>query len=139
MLATGTYKDTKGYKVDDVTPIDSAFKAIGFQPKDISKTQGAAWLSQSGTAYYNLRASEIRALWAQGISEGNKTKVKDAQAALADWNKKNPSQVITIRPTDIQRRIREMNMNKSDRVTKLAPKSMREQIQADFANARGDY
>lgn len=139
MLATGTYKDTKGYKVDDVTPIDSVFKAIGFQPKDISKTQGAAWLSQSGTAYYNLRASEIRALWAQGISEGNKAKVKDAQAALADWNKKNPNQVITIRPTDIQRRIREMNMNKSDRVTKLAPKTMRAQIQDDFANARGDY
>lgn len=138
MATTGIYKDTKGYKVSDVTPIDAAFKAIGFQPKDISKIQGAAWLSQSNTAYYNLRASEIRALWAQGISEGNKSKVKDAQAALATWNAKNPSQKIVIRPTDIQRRIREMNMDKSDRVTKLAPKSMREQIQADFANAQGD-
>ena len=138
MATTGIYKDTKGYKVADVTPIDAAFKAIGFQPKDISKIQGAAWLSQSNTAYYNLRASEIRALWAQGISEGNKSKVKDAQAALATWNAKNPSQKIVIRPTDIQRRIREMNMDKSDRVTKLAPKSMREQIQADFANAQGD-
>ena len=136
MATTGIYKDTKGYKVSDVTPIDAAFKAIGFQPKDISKIQGAAWLSQSNTAYYNLRASEIRALWAAGISEGNKSKVKDAQAALATWNAKNPSQIITIRPTDIQRRIREMNMDKSDRVTKLAPKSMREQIQADFAAAR---
>ena len=136
MATTGIYKDTKGYKVSDVTPIDAAFKAIGFQPKDISKIQGAAWLSQSNTAYYNLRASEIRALWAQGISEGNKSKVKDAQAALATWNAKNPSQKIVIRPTDIQRRIREMNMDKSDRVTKLAPKSMREQIQADFAAAR---
>lgn len=139
MLASGIYKDTKGYKVDDVTPIDAAFKAIGFQPKDISKVQGAAWLSQSGTAYYNLRASEIRSLWAAGISEGNKSKIADAQKALADWNKKNPSQIIVIRPTDIQRRVREMNMNKSDRVTKLAPKTMRAQIQDDFANARGDY
>ena len=139
MLASGIYKDTKGYKVDDVTPIDAAFKAIGFQPKDISKVQGAAWLSQSGTAYYNLRASEIRSLWAAGISEGNKSKIADAQAALKDWNKKNPDQVIVIRPTDIQRRIREMNMNKSDRVTKLAPKTMRAQIQDDFANARGEY
>lgn len=139
MLASGIYKDTKGYKVDDVTPIDAAFKAIGFQPKDISKVQGAAWLSQSGTAYYNLRASEIRSLWAAGISEGNKSKVADAQAALKDWNRKNPDQIIVIRPTDIQRRIREMNMNKSDRVTKLAPKTMRAQIQDDFANARGEY
>ena len=139
MLASGIYKDTKGYKVDDVTPIDAAFKAIGFQPKDISKVQGAAWLSQSGTAYYNLRASEIRSLWAAGISEGNKSKIADAQAALADWNRKNPDQIIVIRPTDIQRRVREMNMNKSDRVTKLAPKTMRAQIQDDFANARGDY
>ena len=139
MLTSGIYKDTKGYKVDDVTPIDAAFKAIGFQPKDISKVQGAAWLSQSGTAYYNLRASEIRSLWAAGISEGNKSKIADAQAALKDWNRKNPDQVIVIRPTDIQRRIREMNMNKSDRVTKLAPKTMRAQIQDDFANARGEY
>ena len=139
MLASGTYKDTKGYKVDDVTPIDAAFKALGFQPKEISKIQGQAWLSQTTTAYYNLRASEIRALWAAGISEGNKSKIADAQKALADWNKKNPSQIIVIRPTDIQRRVREMNMDKSDRVTKLAPKTMRGQIQQDFANARGDY
>ena len=139
MLASGTYKDTKGYKVDDVTPIDAAFKALGFQPKEISKIQGQAWLSQTTTAYYNLRASEIRALWAAGISEGNKSKIADAQKALADWNKKNPSQIIVIRPTDIQRRVREMNMSKSDRVTKLAPKTMRAQIQDDFANARGEY
>ena len=138
MLATGIYKDTKGYKVADVSPIDAAFKAIGFQPKDISKIQGAAWLSQSNTAYYNLRAGEIRSLWASGIVDGNKSKIKDAQAALKDWNAKNPDQKIVIRPTDIQRRIREMKMDKSDRVTKLAPKSMRQQIQADFANAQGD-
>ena len=139
MLATGTYKDTRGYKVDDVTPIDAAFKAIGFQPKDISKIQSAAWLSQSNTAYYNLRASEIRALWASGIVDGNKSKVDDARAALKEWNRKNPDQKIVIRPTDIQRRIREMKMNKSDRITKLAPKSMRGQIQDDFAAARGEY
>jgi len=134
MATSGIYKDTKGYKVDDVTPIDAAFKAIGFQPKDISKTQQAAWLSQSNTAYYNLRASEIRALWAQGVANGDKSRIADAQAALKDWNTKNPTQIIVIKPTDIQRRVREIKSSKQDRVTKLAPKSMRAQVAADFAD-----
>ena len=136
MLVSGTYKDTKGYKVSDVTPIDAVFKGIGFQPKSVSKIQQANYLGQSSTSYYNLRASDIRALWAAGVSEGNQAKVADARAAVADWNKKNPEQPIVIKPNDIARRVREMNMDKSDRVVKLAPKSMRGQMAQDFAQVR---
>ena len=136
MATSGIYKDTKGYKVADVSPVDAAFKAIGFQPRDISKIQEANYLGQSATSYYNLRASSIRALWASGVVEKNDAKVSDAKAAVQDWNTKNPDQKIIIKPTDIARRVREMRMDKADRVTKLAPKSMRGQMAQDFAQVR---
>lgn len=136
MLVSGTYKDAKGYKVSDVTPIDAVFKGIGFQPKSVSKIQQANYLGQSTAAYYDLRASSIRALWAQGVVEKNSAKVADARAAVKDWNKKNPEQPIIIKPNDIARRVREMKMDKSDRVTKLAPKAMRAQLAADFQKVR---
>lgn len=135
MATTGIYKDTKGYKVADTSPVDAAFKAIGFQPRDISKIQEANYLGQSSTSYYNLRASNIRALWAAGVNEGNQSKVADARAAVKDWNAKNPTQKIVIKPNDIARRVREMRMDKSERVIKKAPKSSRGALAEDFAKA----
>ena len=52
-------------------------------------------------------------------------KVDDARDAVKDWNKKNPNQKIIIKPNDIARRVREMKMDKGDRVIKLARKSGR--------------
>ena len=51
MLVSGTYKDAKDYKVSDVTPIDTVFKRIGFQPKSVSKIQQANYLGQSTATY----------------------------------------------------------------------------------------
>lgn len=135
MATSGIYKDTKGYKVADVSPIDAAFKFVGFQPRDISKIQEANYLGQSSTSYYNLRASNIRALWAAGVVEGNESKVADAKAAVKDWNEKNPDQKIIVKPNDIARRVREMRMDKSDRVVKRAPKSARGVLSQDLAKA----
>lgn len=135
MATSGIYKDTKGYKVADVSPIDAAFKFVGFQPRDISKIQEANYLGQSSTSYYNLRASNIRALWAAGVNEGNQSKVADAKAAVKDWNEKNPDQKIVVKPNDIARRVREMRMDKSDRVVKRAPKSARGVLSQDLAKA----
>lgn len=136
MATSGIYKDTKGYKVADVTPVDAAFKFFGFQPRDISKIQEANYLGQSSTSYYNLRASSIRALWAAGVVEGNQSKVADARAAVKDWNNKNPDQKIIIKPNDIARRVREMKMDKVDRVIKLAPKSGRGTLAKELNNMR---
>lgn len=139
MGTSGIYKDTKGYKVTDVSPVDAAFKFAGFQPLKVSKIQEANYLGQTATSYYSLRASNIRALWAAGVVEGNSNKVADAKAAVKDWNAKNPDQKIVIRPTDIARRVREMKMEKSERVTKLAPKSMRAQLASDFSQVRDGF
>lgn len=135
MLGSGIYKDTKGYKVVDTSPLDAAVKAIGFQPKNVSKAQNANYLAQSELAFYTLRAAQIRALWAQGVSEKNKGKVDDARAALANWNSRNPDQPITIRPTDIARRVREMNMTKDQRTAKRAPTALRSKIADQLQDA----
>lgn len=136
MATSGIYKDTKGYKVADVSPVDAAFKGLGFQPRDISKIQEANYLGQSSTSYYNLRASNIRALWAAGVVEGNQAKVADARAAVKDWNAKNPDQKIIIRPTDIARRVREMRMDKVDRVIKRAPRTARSGVAQELNSVR---
>ena len=139
MGTSGIYKDTKGYKVTDVSPVDAAFKFAGFQPLKVSKIQEANYLGQTDTSYYTLRASNIRALWAAGVVEGNQAKVADARAAVIDWNKKNPKQKIVIKPTDITRRVREMKMDKSDRIAKKAPKSMRGDMQQSFSQVRDGF
>ena len=136
MATSGIYKDTKGYKVADVSPIDAAFKGLGFQPRDISKIQEANYLGQSATSYYNLRASSIRALWAAGVVEGNQAKVADARAAVKDWNAKNPDQKIIIKPSDIARRVREMRMDKVDRVIKRAPRTARSGVAQELNSVR---
>ncbi|WIF21962.1 methyltransferase [Shewanella phage vB_SbaS_Y11] len=135
MLESGMYKDTKGYKVIDTSPLDAAVKALGFQPKNVSKAQNANYLAQSELAFYTLKAAQIRALWAQGVSEKNKGKVDDARAALENWNSRNPDQPITIRPTDIARRVREMNMTKDQRTAKRAPTALRSKIAYQLQDA----
>lgn len=132
MLKSGTYKDGKGYKVADTSTLDAILKGIGFQPEHISKMQQKVYLGQSETSYYSLRAAEIRALWAKGIVSGDKDMIADARKALVSWNKKNPKQKITIRPADIQRRVREMKMNKTDRIAKRTPVNLRAQRQKDL-------
>lgn len=139
MGTSGIYKDTKGYKVTDVSPVDAAFKFAGFQPLKVSKIQEANYLGQTDTSYYTLRASNIRALWAAGVVEGNQAKIADARAAVKDWNNKNPRQKIVIKPTDIARRVREMKMDKSDRIAKKAPKSMRGDMQQSFSQVRDGF
>lgn len=139
MGTSGIYKDTKGYKVTDVSPVDAAFKFAGFQPLKVSKIQEANYLGQTDTSYYTLRASNIRALWAAGVVEGNQAKIADARAAVTDWNSKNPRQKIVIKPTDIARRVREMKMDKSDRIAKKAPKSMRGDMQQSFSQVRDGF
>jgi transposase len=65
MGASGTYKDTRGGKVSDVTPTE----AIGFQPSSVADIQEANYLRQQAKNFYNMKSQEIRALWAKGIAE----------------------------------------------------------------------
>ncbi|WPG35296.1 PLxRFG domain-containing protein [Variovorax sp. EBFNA2] len=138
MAATGMYRDAKGYKVLDTGALEAAMKGIGFQPGSVATIQEANRISQGAKAFYNLRAQEIRALWAQGIFEGDAKKVQAARDQVATWNEKNPEQPMQVRIPDVMRRVREMRKSKDERIADTAPKAMRAQLKEDAARARAD-
>lgn len=136
MMATGMYRDAKGYKVLDTNVLEAAMKSIGFQPASVATIQGANMLNQKAKAFYNLKAQEIRSMWAAGIFEKDQGKVERARQAIADWNRRNPDQPMAIRVPDIMRRVREMSLSKDERIAKTAPKAMRQQMREDLERTR---
>ncbi|EPS7390302.1 PLxRFG domain-containing protein [Pseudomonas aeruginosa] len=136
MLATGMYRDAKVYKVLDTNVLEAAMKSIGFQPASVATIQGANMLNQKAKAFYNLKAQEIRSMWAAGIFEKDQGKVERARQAIADWNRRNPDQPMAIRVPDIMRRVREMSLSKDERIAKTAPKAMRQQMREDLERTR---
>lgn len=138
MAATGMYRDSKGYKVLDTNTMEAALKAVGFQPSSVATIQEANGLNQQAKAFYNLRAQEIRALWAQGIFERDQVKVQKARDAVTVWNRKNPDQRMVVRMPDVLRRVREMAKSKDQRIADTAPKAMRQRMREDVARVRAD-
>lgn len=136
MAATGMYRDAKGYKVLDTNSLEAAMKAIGFQPGSVATIQEANRINQGAKAFYNLRAQEIRALWAQGIFESDPKKVQSARDQVATWNEKNPEQPMLVRIPDVMRRVREMRKTKDERIADTAPQAMRTRLREDSARAR---
>lgn len=136
MAATGMYRDAKGYKVLDTNTLEAALKSIGFQPNTVATIQEANRISQGAKAFYNLRAQEIRALWAQGIFEGDPEKVAAAREQVAVWNRRNPDQLMLIEVPDIMRRVREMRKSKDQRIADTAPRALRQQLREDLARVR---
>ncbi|KLN53541.1 hypothetical protein VPARA_53800 [Variovorax paradoxus] len=136
MAAISMYRDAKGYKVPDTNTLEAAMKAIGFQPASVATIQEANRISQGAKAFYNLRAQEIRALWAQGIFEGDRDKVQAARDQVAVWNQKNPDQPMQIRIPDVMRRVREMRKTKDERIADTAPRAMRALLREDAARAQ---
>jgi N12 class adenine-specific DNA methylase len=136
MAATGMYRDAKGYKVLDTNTLEAALKSIGFQPNSVATIQEANGINQGAKAFYNLRAQEIRALWAQGIFESDPQKVQQARDQVATWNRKNPEQPMLVRIPDVMRRVREMRKSKDERIADTAPRAMRAQMREDLAHAR---
>lgn len=138
MAATGMYRDAKGYKVLDTNTLEAALKGIGFQPNSVATIQEANGINQGAKAFYNLRAQEIRALWAQGVFEGDQQKVQEARDQVAAWNRKNPEQPMLVRIPDVMRRVREMRKSKDERIADTAPRAMRAQMREEAARARAD-
>ncbi len=136
MASTGMYRDTKGYNVLETSHLEAALKAMGFQPKGVSKVQEANWLNQREKNFYNMKAQEIRAQWAAGIFEKDAGKVQAARDAVDNWNRKNPDQRIVIRIPDVMRRVREMAKSKDQRIADTAPKAMRARMREEAARIR---
>jgi ADP-Ribosyltransferase in polyvalent proteins/Phage MuF-C-terminal domain len=138
MGASGTYKDTRGGKVSDVTPTEAIMKAIGFQPSSVAEIQEGNYLRQQAKNFYNMKSQEIRALWAKGIAEKDQDIIARARAALKDWNTKNPDQPMVANLPAIIKKAKEMQRDKADRIAATAPKAMRTQMKREIQEAKGE-
>ncbi|NKF21567.1 PLxRFG domain-containing protein [Solimonas marina] len=128
MAQLGYYKDQRGRRVIDTTVADSVAKAIGFNPEKVARESRAMQVQRQDIELNRATSSEIADQWAQGIFERDQDKVNNARARLMRWNARNPDSRIIIQPSQIQRRVKEMQMTRSQRFIKSAPKGLREQV-----------
>jgi len=136
MADKGMYRDAKGFKVLDTTPVEAGLKAIGFQPNTVAQVQEADYLMQRQKDYYNATAQNIRAKWARGLFEKDEDMVAEAREAIDAWNEKNPDQRMSPNMPAVWRRVREMAKDKDRRIADTAPKAMRQQFREETARVR---
>ena len=133
MLATGSYRDAKGYKVLDTTALEALAKAAGFQPRSVAQVQeGNSFLMRS-KSFYQHTSAEIKAQWARALFEKDEAALQRVRQRVADWNRHNPEQPITVRMPDIWRRVREMGKERSQRIADSAPRALRQQMRQVLA------
>jgi N12 class adenine-specific DNA methylase len=133
---TGMYRDVNGKKVIDTDGYDVLAKAIGFQPNDVARVQDATRQVQNMVGQNKMRESEIAAMWAQGVFEGDQAKVQQARDALKRWNEANPAAPIKIQMPQIIRRVKAMREDKATRIAKTAPKEIRASVRKELAENR---
>jgi hypothetical protein len=142
MWRTGMYRDTKGRKVIDTTPTEAAIKGIGFQLTRVAEDSKLAGEKYQNLALHKKIKDDISEKWAQGRfelviasndaqRETAEKKITDAKDDLAKWNDKNPEDRIKVDPLAIQRRVREMRVDRNERLIKHAPREMRQQMRED--------
>jgi hypothetical protein len=135
MHSLGYYKDAKNRKVIDVTAVEAALKAIGFQPASVDKIQDASRVQQSLIAQNKLRETEIADKWARGRYERKPELIEDAKRELRAWNESNPTSPITIDQGQINKRVQAAMMDKAQRLAKTAPKEIRKDVARELEAA----
>lgn len=125
MASDGVYKDFRGYKVVETTPLDAVAKLVGFQPEKVAEARRPERFFKQYKELAVKTESEIAELWAKGIYEKDQDKIKEAKSLLTDWNVKNPDTPIRINQSQLMRRVKEMRNTSSGRLLKHAPKELR--------------
>jgi len=136
MAMTGSYQDQQGRKVIDTTPGEAAFKAVGFQPASVDRVQDASFIAQRMISLNKIREGEIADKWARGVYLNDPAMVQDARSALEAWNQANPESPIRINMRQIFQRVKNMRMDKTERLAKTAPKEIRDQVRAQLEQGR---
>jgi hypothetical protein len=136
MASTGMYRDERGRKVIDSDGIDAAFKAIGFQPNDVSRVQQATGEVQRMVSLTRMRESEIADKWARGLFEKDAGRVQEARDELARWNESNPATMIRINASQLMKRTAAMRQSKVERIAKTAPKEIMATVRRELEPAR---
>lgn len=125
MYQTGEYRDTRDRRVVDVDGLESAVKAIGFQPADVARESRKIQLTNQQVQLARAVEGEIASEWAQGIADKEPEKVRKAKQRLDEWNRDNPRSRIAINTGQLQRRVRELRMTRQERFQKTIPREMR--------------
>lgn len=128
MATSGIYKDTKGYKVMDVTLAEAASKFLGFQPKSVAEDGEASSFKQRTKSFYIQTSADIKAQWADAIFRKDDAALERVRERLAAWNRNNPDLPITVKIPDIMKRVREMGKDREQRINDTAPKALRQQF-----------
>lgn len=128
MATSGIYKDTKGYKVMDVTLGEAISKFAGFQPKSVADDGEASSFKQRTKSFYIQTSADIKAQWADAVFRKDDAALERVRERLAAWNRNNPSLPITVKIPDIMKRVREMGKDREQRINDTAPKALRQQF-----------
>ena len=132
MLNKGYYSDTHGRKVIDTTTGEGLAKIVGFQPQSVAADSEKTGFIQRMKDTRAINSGNFAEMWAKGIYEGDPQQVQDAQAAIRDWNEKNPDTRITPNIAAILRRVREMRKTRDQRIIDSSPKAMRPEIRREL-------
>jgi hypothetical protein len=136
MWTTGAYRDQNKNKVIDTTAAEALTKAIGFQPQTVARMQQAAGNVANALDQTRLMAEKINQQWALGMAQHDPDMIREAQAAMKDWNEKNPESRIKPNLAAIQKKAHAMMEDKAQRLEKAAPRSMKAEVRAELAAAR---
>lgn len=136
MYATGMYLDDRGRKVIDSSGTDALFKSIGIQPAGVAQVQESVFEVQRQISLNKIREAEIANKWAMGVFRKDSDMVREARSDIAAWNRDNPNTPIVIKMPQIIKRVRQMNLNKTDRIAKTAPTEIRNQVRAELREAQ---
>ena len=133
MWSTGEARDTKGNKVMATDEVDGLMKFMGFSPAAIARESEKMGMARRSEQLAKNVEGEIAAKWARGFADRDAEAVKDARQELADWNRDNPSDRITITSAQIVQRVKKMRQSREQRfITSAAPErraGVREAIQ----------
>lgn len=136
MITTGQYSDGRGYKVNDVTPMEGVMKIVGFQPNSTANIQDAKGQALDAISQNRMRSSEIQEHWAQGIAAQDPAMIAQAREWRDDWNSKNPETPIRINMPAIAKRVRSMRQDAINRTQKTAPAALKAAVRSELSEVR---
>ena len=132
MAYHGEYRDAKGRKIADTDAMDALVRAVGFSPQDVASEGRVMRDVQQRVAFAKREESLIAEKWASAIRDGDAGGAAEARQAIADWNDRNPDTPISVKMSQVQRRVAAMRATKQDRLIKSATKDMRGSVKAEL-------
>jgi N12 class adenine-specific DNA methylase len=136
MLRTGTYRDARGYKINDTSPLEGAMKIVGFQPNSTANVQDAKGQALDMISQARMRSQEIAEHWAQGRANRDEDMVNEARAMRDDWNRKNPETKVRINMPAIMHRVRAIREDALQRTQQTAGKALKAAVRNELSQVR---